>query len=57
MSRFSSPRSRLTSDIIPENPYDPESSQDPAITTLCKVAHHEEALTALEEVSFEQALM
>jgi hypothetical protein len=44
--------------ILPrENPYDPESSQDPALTMLRKVARHEEALTALQEVSFEQALM
>jgi hypothetical protein len=38
-------------DTLPcENPYDPESSQDPALTALREATRHEEAMRAIHEV-------
>jgi hypothetical protein len=44
-------------DIPCQNPYDPESSQDPALTALREATRHEEAVRAIHEVSFERALV
>jgi hypothetical protein len=42
-------------DTLPcESLYNPESSQDPALTALREATHHEEAMRAIHEVPLDE---